>query len=222
MTLTEITAADPHPDHVALLSAPGSDLTALAGPAATIAGASRGLFERYGYAKTTIGDIAVACDMSAGNLYRFFKNKQAIGFAVVNDFISESAADVNEVLARPFPSVEAQLRAVMTEQILFSVRHLREAPKLIELAAMIFETDDGLELVDRLTEENRLLLQALIQKGVANGEFSTPDPSAAAQALILGTKFFTIPMGLVSLGLDNIESGLGVTLDLLCAGLRRG
>ena len=41
------------------------------------------LFAHYGYSKTNIGDIAQACSMSAGNLYRYFRNKQAIGHAVV-------------------------------------------------------------------------------------------------------------------------------------------
>ena len=32
-------------------------------------------FERYGFNKTTMNEIAKDCEMSAANIYRFFKNK---------------------------------------------------------------------------------------------------------------------------------------------------
>ena len=39
---------------------------------------ARGLFRTYGYAKTTVADIAQACGMSPANVYRFFASKAAI------------------------------------------------------------------------------------------------------------------------------------------------
>ncbi|HBJ91246.1 MAG TPA: TetR/AcrR family transcriptional regulator, partial [Hyphomonadaceae bacterium] len=40
----------------------------------------------YGYAKTTMAEIAKDCDMSAGNIYRFFKSKLDIAEAIVRGF----------------------------------------------------------------------------------------------------------------------------------------
>ena len=35
-------------------------------------------FGRFGFGKTTMAEIAKDCDMSAGNLYRYFDNKKEI------------------------------------------------------------------------------------------------------------------------------------------------
>ena len=41
------------------------------------------LFGHYGFSKTNMADIAERAKMSPGNLYRYYRNKQAIGLAVV-------------------------------------------------------------------------------------------------------------------------------------------
>lgn len=35
-------------------------------------------FARFGFGKTTMAEIAKECDMSAGNLYRYYENKAEI------------------------------------------------------------------------------------------------------------------------------------------------
>ena len=36
-------------------------------------------FGHFGFGKTTMAEIAKDCEMSAGNLYRYFENKKEIG-----------------------------------------------------------------------------------------------------------------------------------------------
>ena len=55
---------------------------------AAILTAAVGLFTRYGFAKTTISEIARDCGMSPANLYRYFRNKQAIGCAVAGRYMA--------------------------------------------------------------------------------------------------------------------------------------
>ncbi|MBW4636302.1 MAG: TetR/AcrR family transcriptional regulator [Iphinoe sp. HA4291-MV1] len=43
---------------------------------------------RYGYARTTISEIARACKMSHANVYRFFKTKADVMDAVVERWFS--------------------------------------------------------------------------------------------------------------------------------------
>lgn len=40
------------------------------------------VFRAYGYAKTTVADIAKACGMSPANVYRFFESTAAINEAI--------------------------------------------------------------------------------------------------------------------------------------------
>lgn len=51
--------------------------------------AARDVFSRYGYARTTMGDIAKAAGMSRPALYLVFPNKDDIFAAVVNRFGAE-------------------------------------------------------------------------------------------------------------------------------------
>jgi hypothetical protein len=94
------------------------------------------LFAHYGYSKTNIGDIAEACEMSAGNLYRYFRNKQAIGHAVVGCFFDELDACIERGLD-PKASAEARIRFAITEGVTHTVQELRQAPKIVELSEMI-------------------------------------------------------------------------------------
>ncbi|MEL6978513.1 MAG: TetR/AcrR family transcriptional regulator [Pseudomonadota bacterium] len=183
---------------------------------------ARRLFERYGYAKTTIGEIAEVCAMSPGNLYRYYLNKQAIGHAVVEEFVQEHGEAVQAALEAPADSVEARLRATMTAQVMYSVRLLREAPKLIELAEMIFSSAEGREMIERLEGEHQLMMEALMRAGAEAGEFASGCEAAAGRATTLCLQFFNMPFGLVRHGLDRVEIDLALALDLICAGLRQG
>lgn len=220
-------------DHAApKIRAPG-----LAGPPAPHVGgepatrgriraAARLLFERKGYTKTSVGEIAEACAMSPANLYRHYRNKQAIGQAVIHDFVAEQAAEVQAALDAPAATAEARLRATLTAQIFFTVRHLREAPRLVELADMIFASEDGLSLITRMEQEDHAMKAALVEAGVAAGEFTLdgafPDRDAAARAMKNCLLFFNSPFGLVRRGLATVETDVALALDLICAGLKQG
>ena len=52
--------------------------------------AARERFSHYGYSKTTMSEIAKDCEMSAGNIYRFFASKLDIAEAMAVDFNNEA------------------------------------------------------------------------------------------------------------------------------------
>lgn len=180
------------------------------------------LFSHYGYSKTNIGDIAQACGMSPGNLYRYFKNKQAIGHAVVADYLREEIAEHPQIVAEPGLSAEQKLRRLITSGIMYTIDHLRVAPKIVELAEMICETEEGLAVIAEHVQARQCSAEAIIAQGNANGEFSVRDIPTAARAVNLATKFFFIPHIVASHGTDRVEHDLKITLDLVCAGLRNG
>ena len=175
----------------------------------------------YGYSKTNISDIAQACGMSAGNLYRYFRNKQAIGHAVVALFFEEVDRRIEAGLDNSV-SAETRVRFVITEAVMHTVRELRQAPKIVELSEMICETEEGLAVVGVHLHRGHERLTALIAQGAAAGEFRVRDAAKAARAVQMSTKFFHIPFAIAQHGLDQIEQDLALTLDLLCAGLRNG
>ena len=179
------------------------------------------LFAHYGYSKTNIGDIAQACSMSAGNLYRYFRNKQAIGHAVVEMFFAAEVAQVNAVSIHD-GTAEERIRAVITASVMNTVEELRRAPKIVELAEMICETDEGIAMVGQHVGKCHARLTEIIEQGIASSEFMVNDATRAASAVQMGTKFFAVPFAIARHGLDQVENDLALTLDLLCAGLRHG
>src|SRR5688572_2297166 len=60
--------------------------------------AARRCFSHYGYAKTTVSDLARAIGFSKAYIYRFFESKQAIGEAIVGDCLDEILTKVREAV----------------------------------------------------------------------------------------------------------------------------
>jgi hypothetical protein len=50
--------------------------------------AAKRRFMHYGYSKTTMAELAVDCDMSPGNLYRYFAGKLDIAEAICREAAS--------------------------------------------------------------------------------------------------------------------------------------
>src|SRR5579884_4151098 len=55
-------------------------------------------FAHYGYAKTTVADLAREIGFSKAYIYRFFESKQAIGEAIVCECLDEIFAKAREAV----------------------------------------------------------------------------------------------------------------------------
>jgi AcrR family transcriptional regulator len=71
--------------------------------------AAIGVFLRYGYARTTMGDIAQAAGLTRPTLYVTFPDKEQIFAAVVDKMIADKLAEIREGLAR-LKTLEKKLR----------------------------------------------------------------------------------------------------------------
>jgi AcrR family transcriptional regulator len=65
-----------------------------------IVDAATGVFLRYGYARTTMGDIAQAAGLTRPTLYVAFPDKERIFTAVVEKMIADKLAEIREGLLR--------------------------------------------------------------------------------------------------------------------------
>ena len=64
----------------------------------------------YGYGKTTMAEIAADCDMSPGNIYRFFEAKIDIAEAMARNHYAEESASMAAVGRRKEWPVDKRLR----------------------------------------------------------------------------------------------------------------
>ncbi|MEM7743401.1 MAG: TetR/AcrR family transcriptional regulator [Pseudomonadota bacterium] len=179
------------------------------------------LFAHYGFWKTNIGDIAKCCEMSPGNLYRYFRNKQAIGLAVVGQYFAQAETAMETPLLLPGGTTEERIRAFVTTGIQHMKDEVEQDPKIVELAEFLMNDDDGMELLHTHIAWKRRLLAREIERGIASGELRPCDPEQTAATLLNALKVFWMPTTL-SMWRDpqTIVPELNAILDLMFGGLR--
>jgi AcrR family transcriptional regulator len=180
------------------------------------------LFAHYGFWKTNVGDIAERCAMSPGNLYRYFRNKQAIGLAVVVKFFEMSEAAMTAGLILPTGTPEERIRTMIRSGVGHLVAAMCENPRIVELADFLCSEPDGIALLQQHIAWKRDRIAAEIARGIEQGAFRDADPQATAAAVLTATKAFWMPHALAQWkDPESILPELDMVLDLIFAGLCR-
>ncbi len=179
------------------------------------------LFAHYGFGKTNIGDIATCCCMSPGNLYRYFRNKQAIGLAVLRAHFEMQQAAMDTELMFPEGTAEDRIRRCLSVGIGHMAQQVEQYPKIVELADFMCENEEGLELLSSHIAYKRLKIAAEIEKGIATGELQSCEPEKTAATILTGLKVFFIPMTLIRWqDRSTILPEMHRVLDLMFRGMR--
>ncbi len=179
------------------------------------------LFSHYGFNKTNIGDIANRCCMSPGNLYRYFRNKQAIGLAAVRCHFEATEAEMDAVLLTTEGTREDRMRRFITTGISHIALKTFETPKIVELAEFLCDNEEGIKVLDEHIAWKRIRLAREIEAGVATGEFQAGDAEMTAAAVLNAFKAFWMPMTLARWrDPETILPEMTAILDLIFVGLR--
>lgn len=179
------------------------------------------LFAHYGFNKTNIGDIAKCCGMSPGNLYRYYRNKQAIGLAAVQQYFDQAEAAMETALLIADGSAEERIRRLLTTGIQHIVDELHRNPKIVELAEFLCEDAQGLEILGAHIAWKRARLRDELARGVADGSLAACDLEKTSATVLLGLKMFWMPMTLAHWrDSSTIMPELEDLLDLMFRGLR--
>jgi AcrR family transcriptional regulator len=102
-----------------------------------IVAAARSRFQRYGYAKTSMQEIAEDCGMSAANLYRYYDGKLAIGLAVARAEQATLFATCDRAVATAGAGGPARLVALFHALIDGSRHQIKSARPLFELSLIV-------------------------------------------------------------------------------------
>ena len=87
------------------------------------------LFRRFGFAKTTVADIASELDMSPANVYRFFPSKTAIVQAICQRCLGELEAKIWAV-ARSRDAASQRLERLVLEVLAYHKENLLEEQRV--------------------------------------------------------------------------------------------
>ncbi len=182
---------------------------------------ARELFCHYGFWKTNMSEIAGRCGMSTANLYRYFRNKQAIGLACVESHFEDAKVHIEAALAASGANPEARIRAILRAGVCHIVTEMERNPKLIELADFVAGDEDGWALLQRYFRWRRARIVEALEDGRAAGDFAFEDTERTAIALQHSVKAFNLPFALArwrdrSTVLPEFEG----VVDLVLRGIR--
>jgi len=171
----------------------------------------------YGYSKTTMAEIARDCDMSAGNIYRFFASKLDIAEAMAQKFNEDSWLTFAEIVARR-DSAANRLRELFHYDLVRTYSAIEDEAKILEVAEVLGK-ERPLYMNEKLAKERVFLVQ-ILNEGISAGEFrKLEDPQTVAEMWQSALMKFRFPQLFSKLTLPKLQRELDGVMDLLLAGI---
>ena len=182
--------------------------------------AAEELFGRYGFAKTTMAEIAGRCDMSAANIYRFFKNKDEIVAEMAHLYFRKVEGSLRAVVKRNGPTAPERLEEFVVEMLSHSHNLCSCEEKMNESVGYIIGRRG--DLIDKHQEAMRSLLAEVLAEGNRSGEFDVADVVQTA-GVILDATFMYQTQGCVgNFSLDDLRQSAVRMVRMIVAGLKKG
>ncbi|MEM0986084.1 MAG: TetR/AcrR family transcriptional regulator [Pseudomonadota bacterium] len=177
-------------------------------------------FLHYGYAKTTMSEIARDCSMSAGNIYRFFASKLDIAEAMARKFNVEFQQSLAQISREPRPACE-RLYRVFDHGLRATFQKLDEDAKILEVAEVLAR--DRPAFANEEMAQERIHIVKILKDGVDTGEFAPiKDPVETAEMIQSAMMKFKYPQLFSRLSLDQLVREMDGVMALLMAGLKSG
>ena len=186
-----------------------------------ITAAALAAFAEKGYAGTRVEEVAQRAGVSKGLLYLYFKTKEELFKAVVRSFVIPRIDALTASVATSDLSAEEIIRG----PLLSFMKSLPRSPVGVVVRLMISEGSKHPDLVafywDNVASRGIDTLAAIVDRGVANGEFRRTAVSDMPHVLVLPAIFsliFTIVFGDQSLDTDKL---IDTHIDIVVEHLKR-
>jgi len=173
-------------------------------------------FAHYGYGKTTMAEIARDTDMSVGNLYRFFKNKEAIALASTEKLLAAKLDAGLRAAASESTSCSA-LRAFLLARLRLAHACFADNRHLFELV----ELNNARQRDILLSYESKVIdtMAKMLEQGMNNGNVRSGDAHRMAYLMHQALLRYNSPLSLRRNPLDRLETDLRDFLALMYSGL---
>src|SRR3982751_2794445 len=99
--------------------------------------AAKKRFSHFGYAKTTMAEVASDCAMSPGNLYRFYPGKLDIAEAIATEDYTKHLTAMKKLAVTPGKSAPERLHDLLFEELRRTYHKLEKDPRAYEMALVI-------------------------------------------------------------------------------------
>jgi len=181
-----------------------------------ILAAAEDRFADYGYNKTTMAEIAADCAMSVGNLYRHFKNKEAIALASMQQRLQTKLDAGIAAAAKENDALDA-LNAFLITRLRIGHAHFADTRHLFDMMELIDTRHRDL----LLDFEQRIIaaMADIIKRGIEQHRFAACDAKQTAYDIHQGLLRYNNPVNLKYNDLSLLEADLSRLIQLLFRGL---
>lgn len=164
--------------------------------------AAREHFSHYGYAKTTVSDLAKSIGFSKAYIYKFFDSKQAIGEAICAKTLSGIVATVEEAVASATTPTE-KFRKMFKILVTTGVSLHFSDRKLYDIAA--HAAGEQWPSVRAYCDRVKQIVTDIVREGRESGEFERKTPlDETVRAIDLVVQPYVNPL-LLQYNLDVAE-----------------
>jgi AcrR family transcriptional regulator len=175
-------------------------------------------FSHFGYGKTTMAEVAGDCEMSPGNLYRFFPGKLDIAEAIATADYEKHLAHLRKLALAPGRSARERLHDLLFEELRRTYNKLERDPRALEMAQVI--AHERPEFANWMLANERKILVELMDESERRGEFvPSGDRETIAEMIQSATMKFRYPQLWSKLTLPKLERELDGVLKLIIEGL---
>jgi AcrR family transcriptional regulator len=187
-------------------------------PREKIIEAAKCRFSHFGYGKTTMAEVAGDCEMSPGNLYRFFPGKLDIAEAIATEDYERHLAHLRKLAMTPNRNARDRLRDLLFEELRRTYHKLEKDPRALEMAQVIAHQRP--QFANWMLANERKILVELMEEAERRGELMPPlDKEETAEMIQAATMKFRYPQLWTKLTLPKLERELDGVLKLLIQGL---
>ena len=173
------------------------------------------LFRRRGYHGATVEEIAASLEMKKGNLYYYFKNKEAILFACHQyslDRLMETLVDIEASHAAP----DAKLRQLIVAFVHTILDELQGTALFLDLEAL---TPSHRRAVIARRDQFDRALRRIVSQGIESGLFPGADAKLLSFAILGAVNW--IPRWFNPAGPASSQEVADRFANFLVAGLRQ-
>jgi AcrR family transcriptional regulator len=149
------------------------------------------IFNRHGFKKTTMDEIALACHKGKSSIYYYFKSKEEIFRAVVEREADELKERLDRTIRKDDQAVD-RLKAYILFR-LYRVRSLENFYAALNEDSLS-HMDFILEIRKNFDMEERMLVREILDDGMRNGSFQITSSEIGAIAISTMMKGLELPL----------------------------
>lgn len=186
---------------------------------AQIVEAAKKRFSHFGYAKTTMAEVATDCSMSPGNLYRFFPGKLDIAEYIATQDFQNHLEQLAILADASGKTARQRLHDLLFEELRRTYHKLESDPRAYEIALII--SRERPEFANWMLANERKIIVKVLESGLQQGEFQRCGcpVEKTAEMIQAAVMKFRYPQLWSKLTLPKLEQELEGVMQLIVDGL---